>query len=117
EARPGRRIPLAEPTPDSDLGITEGAVRSLIRDAETDAPGVVVGRTVLHGDLGTATAEVSVSVDVAIVYGHHIETATDRLRQAIAAKLAAHTCLQVRVIDIAVRDLHEPDESDDRRRS
>ncbi len=112
EARPGRRIPLEEATPISDLGITEGAVRSLIRDAETDAPGIVVGRTRLHGDLGTATAEVSVNVDVGIVYGHNIETATERLRTAIADRLAAHTSLQIRVIDITVRDLHEPDEVD-----
>ncbi len=51
EARSGRRIPLESPSPSADLAITEGAVRGVIRAAEADVDGIIVGRCRLRGDV------------------------------------------------------------------
>ncbi|GAA2220803.1 hypothetical protein GCM10010413_10300 [Promicromonospora sukumoe] len=105
EARSGRRIPLAGPTPDADLVITEGAVRGLVRAAENAVPGVLVGRCRFDGDVTVLTSPVRVLVDVSLLYGQPIHVATARLREEIADRLATHTALDVTGIDITVSDV------------
>ncbi|MDR6868009.1 hypothetical protein J2Y69_002617 [Microbacterium resistens] len=104
DARAGRRIPLDAPGPD-DLGMSEGAVRGLIRAAERATPGVIVGRCRLDGDLTTFDAPVRIEVEASLPYGEPIHDIADRLRATIDAELRRHTDLVVTGIDIIVHDL------------
>jgi uncharacterized alkaline shock family protein YloU len=107
DARPGRRIPITTLAPNTDLGITEGAVRGMIRAAETAVPGVLVGKCRFDGDVTAPGEPVRVRVDVSVPYGDPIPDLTARLRAEISARLAAHTTLNVTGIDIAVHDIHQ----------
>lgn len=109
DARAGRRIPLTTATPalDADLGITEGAVRGLIRAAEHTVPGVVVGKCRFDGDVTVPGEPVRVRVDVSVPYGEPIPDLTDRLRAEISARLKSHTTLNVTGIDIKVHDIQQ----------
>lgn len=111
DARSGRRIPLVAPDENSDLAITEGAVRGLIRAAENVFPGILIGRCRLDGDLGSHDAEVGVHIDVSVPFGQPIVRLTDRLRAEIAARLRVHTRLRITGIDITVHDISRWEEN------
>lgn len=106
DAHAGRRIPLRHPSPHADLAITEGAVRGLIRSAEDDVDGVVVGRCRIDGDLTTPEAPVDLTVEVSIRFGLPIPDTADLLRAAIATRVRVNTDLTVSTIDITVHDVH-----------
>lgn len=106
DARAGRRIPLsAGESGEADLGITEGAVRGLVRAAEAAVPGVLIGRCRIDGDVTRPGAPVRVRVDASVPYGQPIPAMAERLRAHIAERLRAHTELEVVGIDIAVHDI------------
>ncbi|GAA1597530.1 Asp23/Gls24 family envelope stress response protein [Leucobacter chromiireducens] len=107
DAHAGRRIPLTAPTPDVDLGITEGAVRGMIRAAEATVPGVVIGKCRFEGDVTVLGEPVRVHVEVSVPYGVPIPDIAERLRTEISARLDAHTTLSVDGIDITVRDVQQ----------
>lgn len=108
DARAGRRIPITTATTgDADLGITEGAVRGLIRAAEKAVPGVLVGRCRLDGDVTSAAGPIEVRLEVSMPYGSPIPNTVSRLRAEIARRLRMHTTLNVAGIDITVHDIHE----------
>lgn len=105
DAHAGRRIPLPTPGQDADLGITEGAVRGLIRAAENSIPGLLVGRCRFDGDVTLPGAPVRVLVEASAPYGVPLARVTDQLRAEIAARLAAHTALNITAIDITIHDV------------
>jgi len=105
DARAGRRIPLSDPDDSSDLAITEGAVRGVIRAAENVFPGILIGRCRLNGDVTAIDATVSVEIDVSVPFGQPIVQLANRLRAEIAARLRTHTRLAVTGIDITVHDI------------
>lgn len=107
DARAGRRIPITAPAPTADLGITEGAVRGLIRAAESAVPGVLVGKCRFDGDVTVPGEPIRVRVDVSVPYGDSIPDLADRLREEIGARLMAHTTLNVTAIDITVHDIQQ----------
>lgn len=107
DARAGRRIPLTVPALDANLGITEGAVRGMIRAAENTVPGVVVGSCRFDGDVTVPGEPVRVRVEVSVPYGEPIPDLVDRLRAEISARLAAHTTLNVTGVDITVHDIQQ----------
>lgn len=116
DARAGRRIPIATSRPHADLGITEGAVRGVIRAAEAAVPGVLVGRCRLDGDVTEQGAPVRIRIEVSVPYNVSIPDQMDHLRAQIASRLAAHTELNVTGIDIAVHDIHQlPDSTEEGR--
>ncbi len=102
DARAGRRIPITSPDTDADLGITEGAVRGLIRAAEHTVPGTLIGACRFDGDITTPGEPVLVRVDVSVPYGDPIPDLTERLREEIRSRLRANTTVNVVGIDIAV---------------
>lgn len=108
DARPGRRLPFASEDPDADLGITEGAVRGIVRSAEQAVPGIVVGRCRLIGEVTTPAAPVRVQIDVTVAYGRPLPLATQELRRAVLARLASETELNVTGVDIIVHDVWLP---------
>lgn len=108
DARSGRRIPIGSASSSADLGITEGAVRGLIRAAENSIPGVLVGRCRLDGDIEEPGAPIRVLLDASVPYGDPIPKLVDRLRAEVADRLGAHTELNITEIDIAVRDVRDP---------
>lgn len=105
DARAGRRIPFAETDPGVDFGITEGAVRGLIRSAENAVPGVLVGRATLDGDVTTVGEPIRIAIEVNAVYGESVPLAVERLREEVAERLRRQTSLTVTAIDVTVRDI------------
>lgn len=106
DAHAGRRIPINHPSPTADLAITEGAVRGLIRAAETDVDGVITGRCRLEGDVATPGAPVTVTIDASVLWGQSLPERAQLLRDAIAKRLATHTDLNVVGIDVTIHDIH-----------
>ncbi len=111
DARAGRRIPIAHRVPEADLGVTEGAVRGLIRDAGTEIPGVLIDQTALDGDVTILGEPIRVEVRLSVVFGQPLPRIAERLRSAIAARLAAHTELNITAIDLVIHDLREQAET------
>ncbi|WP_029261151.1 MULTISPECIES: Asp23/Gls24 family envelope stress response protein [unclassified Microbacterium] len=107
DARSGRRIPFESPDPSTDLGITEGAVRGLIRSAESTVQGLLIGRCRLIGDVTVADEPIRVEIDASALHGQPIPVVADRLRGEVDRVLRAHTELNVVAIDIAIRDIRE----------
>jgi uncharacterized alkaline shock family protein YloU len=112
EVRAGRDIPLRAAAPTEHPVMTEGAVRSLVRRAGDEVPGVVVSRCVLDGDVTELASPVRVSVEIAVVAGHRIAPTADAVRRAVAEMLATQTDLAVEAIDVVVRDLIAPTAAD-----
>ncbi|RPF20891.1 Asp23/Gls24 family envelope stress response protein [Myceligenerans xiligouense] len=107
DAHAGRRIPLSTDEPHADLGITEGAVRGLVRAAENAFPGLFVGRCRLDGDIMVPGAPIVVRVEVSVLYGRPIPRLVQRLRAEIAGRLTTHTDLNVVAIDVTVQDVRQ----------
>lgn len=107
DARAGRRIPIVIDRPGVDAGITEGAVRGVIRAAENTVPGVLIGRCRFDGDVTVPGEPVLIRVDVSVPYGLPIPSLVDRLRAEISTRLSAHTTLNVTGINITVSDLRQ----------
>lgn len=105
DARAGRRVPLDAQDPAADFGITEGALRGLIRSAENAVPGVLVGRTALDGDVTTIGTPVAIGIEVSMLYGEPIPQAVSQLRAEVADRVRRHTDLHVTSIDVTVRDI------------
>lgn len=109
ESRAGRRIPLAAGEDGDDLGITEGAVRGVIRAAESAIGGVVVGRCRLVGDVTAPGEEIRAVVDASVLYGIDIRGVAQRLRDEVRRRLNEHTDLNVVGVDVRVKDVHASD--------
>lgn len=107
DARAGRRIPFPVAEPDDDLGITEGAVRGLIRAAGDGVPGVLIGRCRLDGEVATPGAPVRIEVEARVPYGLPISRLAERLRDEIGERLRTHTELNLTGIDIVVHDVRD----------
>lgn len=107
DARAGRRIPIVVDPADADAGITEGALRGVIRAAENAVAGIVVGRCRFDGDVTVPGEAVLVRVDVSVPYGKPIPELVDRLRAEIVTRLTAHTTLNVAGVDVTVSDLRQ----------
>ena len=105
EARAGRDVPLRPQTTTERPVITEGAVRSLVRRAGDDVPGVVVARCGLDGDVTELDAPIRVTVEVAVTVGTPIAPAAEAVRSAVAMTLDEQTDLVVTAVDVVVRDL------------
>lgn len=112
EVRAGRDIPLRAAAPTEHPVMTEGAVRSLVRRAGDEVPGVVVSRCVLDGDVTELVSPVRVSVEIAVVAGHRIVPTAESVRRAVEDMLATQTDLTVEAVDVLVRDLIAPTTAD-----
>jgi uncharacterized alkaline shock family protein YloU len=102
ETRSGRDIPVSHPNPALRLALTEAAVRGIIRRAGDTMDGVVVGRCILDGDVGTAGEPIRVEVTASLEFGTPVDFAADRLRERVSEALAAHTELVVDRIDVVI---------------
>jgi hypothetical protein len=107
DARAGQRIPFASPDPDIDLGITESAVRTLIRSAASTMPGVLVKRCRLSGDVTVPGERIRIDVDASALCDAPLPIVADQLRAEVKARLRTHTELNVSSIEIAVEDCRE----------
>ncbi len=108
EVRPGRDVPVAHPDPRLQLAVTEAAVRGLIRRAGDTMGGVVMGRTVLDGDLGTPGGAVRVAVTAGLVYGEPADETAERLRRTVTRVVEQHTELRVAAVDVRFDDVYLP---------
>ena len=108
DARAGRRVPVRGPDAHADLGITEGAIRGLIRGAEHAVPGTLVGRCTLQGEVTEPDAPITIALDASVPFGQPIPKLMKALRTEIGKRLRKHTELNVTAIDINVRDVRVP---------
>jgi len=108
EVHAGRDIPIRHDDTAARLTITEGAVRGLIRSAGDGVHGVVMGRCRLGGDVTELGEPVTVNVDAAVIWGHPLPDAADRVRRAVQAELRRHTELNLAAIDVTIHDVHAP---------
>ncbi len=113
EARAGREIPFQSPVTNASLGITEGAVRGIIRAAGDAAGGAIIGRCRLDGNVSVAGEPITVTIDVSVVWGTGIPAAVERIRVAVLRDLAIHTELNVLAVDVTVHDVQSPDRKED----
>jgi hypothetical protein len=105
ESRAGRDIPLSHPDPGVRLALTEGAVRTLVRQAGDEVPGVLVGRCTLDGDVTRAGEPVRVELTMSVVWGDPLPELAQRVRERVHAALLRHTELRVEGIDVTVVDV------------
>jgi hypothetical protein len=109
EARAGRSIPFrTDSAGTTGLHITEGAVRTAIRDAGDMVPGLLISRVRLDGAADIVDAPVLVRVEVTVLWGTHIPERVDTLRVGIGAALRRITELQISGIDVTVTDVLPP---------
>lgn len=104
DVRAGRRIPYQASEP-HEMSITEGAVRGLVRQAEEDLPGFVIGRCRLDGDVEIPGSPVTVVVEVCVPFGRPIPELAEQLRARILENLTRHTEMTVTAVDIVVTDV------------
>lgn len=105
ESRAGRDIPLSHPDPGVRLALTEGAVRTLVRQAGDEVPGVLIGRCTLDGDVTRAGEPVRVALTMSVVWGDPLPELAQRVRERVHAALLRHTELRVEAIDVTVVDV------------
>ncbi|MFJ4028673.1 Asp23/Gls24 family envelope stress response protein [Paenarthrobacter sp. NPDC089989] len=108
ELRPGRTIPLTSDNPADVLSETEGAVTALIRSVVDAIPGTAAGKCHLLGDVTDPEAEITVTVDIAVVYGHHLEERATQVREALAEALRTQTEMNITGIDVTITDVLDP---------
>ncbi len=103
----GRAIALP-PGPDGVARtLPEAQVRAIVRRAETEVPGALIGRCTLDGDVSTPGAPLRVGAELSVAYGVQLRPLIAALREEIAARLAAETPLTIAGIDLAVRSVHQ----------
>lgn len=107
DARAGRRIPFPVSEPEDDLGITEGAVRGLVRSAGDAIPGVLIGRCRLDGDVTVPGSPIRIEAEVSVPYGRPLAPLAERLRAEIGDRLRGHTELNITEVDIIVHDVRD----------
>jgi len=106
EARTGREIPLSSPDERSRLHITEGAVRSLIREAGDSVTGAVVVSCGITGDVTLLDSPVRVDVAISALFGAAVPALAESVRNAVSRRLLQQTELVVEAVDVTVRDVH-----------
>ena len=112
EVRSGRDIPISHPDAALRLTLTEAAVRGIVRRAGDSMGGVIMGRCVLDGDVGTPGAVIRVEVTCAMEFPMPVAGTADRLRERIRQALARHTELTVGEVDVTVDDIRMPGDPD-----
>lgn len=106
DVRAGRDIPFGGDDPATQLSITEGAVREVVRGAGDAVPGVLVGAVTLDGDVTTAGADIAVGLRISVALVEPIPDIADHVRARVTTALLTHTELQVSRIDVTVDDVH-----------
>ena len=106
ESRAGRQIPLASIDERSTLHITEGAVRSLIREAGDGVDGAMVISCTIHGDVSVPGALVRVEVVVSGLFGEPLPALAEAVKSAVSSSLSRQTELTLESVDVVVDDVH-----------
>lgn len=115
DARPGRVIPFDSAEPAHDLGVTEGALKALIRDASDTVDSCFVTRIELPDNITEPGAEITIMLRVTVAAGTKLLAAADAIRAAVCDQLEQHTTLRVAAIDVEISDvLVLPDEEESR---
>ena len=101
----GRDIPLRHQDPGVRLGVTEAAVRGLLRQVGDAVDGVVVRSSELEGDVTEAGAPIVVTLTMTARYGVPLRDAAGALRAAAVSALALHTELTIAAVHVVVDDV------------
>jgi hypothetical protein len=104
QAHAGRDIPIPHDVPGAVLSISEGAVRSLVRDAGDATEGLIVERCRLDGDVETPDTPIDIHVVVSTFDGLDQAEITAEFSERVRDVLAEHTHLNIRDITVRVHD-------------
>lgn len=104
----GRRIAV-EGDRDADLGLTEAALRRLIRSRCSTANALILTTSVNLDDEAVArvSAELQLNCDIAVRYGCNIVEEANTVRRNMFAVLAENIGRKIVSIDISVVDIYE----------
>ncbi|WP_166987282.1 hypothetical protein [Canibacter zhoujuaniae] len=105
DSRPGRVIPLGKATESQELGITEGAVKALIRDASDAIESCLVTKIELPAEITEPGAQITVKLRASVASDVSVKPAADAIRAAVSKKLKTHTTLDIAAIDVQVSDV------------
>jgi hypothetical protein len=109
DAKAGRDIPLSHPNPATQLNITEGSVRGLIRAAGDGTAGAIVGKVTLVGDVAVPNEPITVDVSVSVTLQMNLVAVAQRIREQILADLRRHTELNVVAVNVTIQNVHGKD--------
>lgn len=107
ESKAGRDIPVSHPDPTTDLTITEGSVRGVVRAAGDNIDGVIVGKVSLDGDVTIPGEEIIVSVTASAPFGDNLPAIAQRVRESIDTELRTHTELNLIAVNVSIQDVHD----------
>jgi hypothetical protein len=113
QAHAGRDIPISHTAPGAELSITEGAVRSLVREVGDELDGVIVERTALKGDIEKPDEPFVVEIDISLFAGTDEAKALEALKSATAEALARHAELHAEQVVVRIRSTDIPGGADD----
>jgi hypothetical protein len=102
QAHAGRDIPISHDVGGAVLSISEGAVRSLVRDAGDLTDGLIVERCRLDGDLETPGAPIDIHVVVSTFDGLDEARVTAEFREHVLESLGLHTDLVIASITVRI---------------
>lgn len=108
EVKAGRDIPYPNADPRTELTITEGAIREIIRAAGDSVPGVLVGTCRIGGEVAEPGGVVDVALTISVLFDRPLPAVTGEVRAAVHSALLSSTPLTVGDIDITVDDVHLP---------
>jgi len=109
DAKAGRDIPLSHPDPATQINITEGSVRGLIRAAGDGVGGAIVGKVTLNGDVTVPGEHIVVDVAMSVTLGENLMVLAQRIRERILAALHRHTELNVVAVNVRIQNVHGED--------
>jgi hypothetical protein len=112
QAHAGRDIPISYDVDGAVLSISEGAVRSLVRDAGDHTDGLIVERCRLDGDVEAPGAPIDIHVVVSTFDGLDEARVTSEFREHVLESLGLHTDLVIASITVRIHstDLVEGEE-------
>lgn len=106
ESRSGRQIPLSSIDDRSTLHITEGAVRSLIREAGDSIDGALVISCTIRGDVTVPQSPVRIDLVISGLFGTPLPALAEAVRDEVTFDLLRQTELVVESVDVTVDDIH-----------
>lgn len=113
EVRRGSLLPVYQ-ADQGGIRISEQAITTLIWFGADALPGVRARRCRVHPAPGTAdgprpagTADISVSLRIAVASGTNIPRTAELLRQRIISMITAHVGLNAKAVNITVEDFYD----------
>jgi hypothetical protein len=111
QAHAGRDIPISHVNPTARLYISEGAVRSLVREQGDALEGIIVEKTSLEGEIEQGGAPITVLVEVSLFADFDRDTLLHEFRTNVLQTLHRNTQLTIDAVTVRVHNDDLTDEN------